>query len=503
MRATAGGEPAAIELGYQRWQEPLTWNALGMLHRYRDSTWHYDAFGEARLTVTGPAGGSTSIVSVGDDFEYDVGASRANKSFSIGGVRIATLATHYTAPNADDTADPAASSRITRNGSPRPAALALLATCLLGLARVTLRRRTPRWLEGASVGVLSAALVGLPHAALAATLSSGPGRYGRHAEPILAYLSDHLGTIRAVVSRDGIVVETRDYAPFGESIAHAGAFSVQDRFTGQPQDDRAGGLYNYGARFYNAKWGRFISPDEVTQAFDSQGLNPYSYVLNQPTSATDPTGRLIWNGVSFGAWSTATLQSGVLNANPTTVPEQTHGMGFAAGFPSYSRPIPAFLDILGESVVKPTAEFLKALSKVMITDLQGLLVPIFPQLVVNPFESVGDFIHGLVNGSPIAMRDAVWRLIKGTLIPRYGLQNGPYWGRDRTSNDKLDSVLEDAGFEHDGMCAPSCDSAADRAWIKIAWSNPWRLGPYGQAYRLLGTGAFRARILLRTATGWP
>jgi hypothetical protein len=116
---------------------------------------------------------------------------------------------------------------------------------------------------------------------------------------------------------------------------------------------------------------------------------------------------------------------------------------------------------------------------------------------------VGDFIQGAVNANPAAMWDAIWRLIKGTLVPRYGLQNGPHWGRGQTSNDKLDSVLEDAGFVHDGMCTPTCNNAADRAWIRIAWSNPWRLGPYGQAYRLVGTAAFGVRIIFRTATGAP
>jgi len=39
-------------------------------------------------------------VSVGSDFEYDLGAQRANKSFSVGGVRIASLATSYVADSA-------------------------------------------------------------------------------------------------------------------------------------------------------------------------------------------------------------------------------------------------------------------------------------------------------------------------------------------------------------------------------------------------------------------
>lgn len=289
MTATLGGEPASIYRGTSYPTESFTWNAQGKLRSFKDSTYSYDAFDEATLAVTGPSGSSTSIVSVGDDFEYDLGADRANKFFSLDGVRIASLGTSYVAPNA---AIPPALRIVIRYAEPlaAPAAAALLSLGLLSLASLTLRRRTPVWLSVPGVGVLSFALVALPYTAWAATLTSGPGKYGRHAEPILAYLVDHLGTVRAAVNQDGIVVETRDYAPFGASIVHVGPFSVQHRFTGQPQDDQAGGLYNYGARFYNAKWGRFVSPDEVVQGFDSQGLNPFAYVLNRPTSGIDPSG---------------------------------------------------------------------------------------------------------------------------------------------------------------------------------------------------------------------
>jgi transposase len=199
ISANAGGEPTMVGFGNGHWSKTLAWNALGKLHRYADSTYHYDAFGDARLTVTGKPGSSTSIVMVGDDFEYDIGAQRANKSFSIDGVRIATLATSYAAA---DAATPPALRLVVWHGKriAGPSAFALLAVGLVGLASVTLRRRTPQWLGATGVGVLSCALVALPHAVLAATLSAGPGAYGRHAEPILALLSDHLGSIRAAAT---------------------------------------------------------------------------------------------------------------------------------------------------------------------------------------------------------------------------------------------------------------------------------------------------------------
>lgn len=61
-------------------------------------------------------------------------------------------------------------------------------------------------------------------------------------------------------------------------------------FTGQ-QQETADGLYHYGARLYNTDIARFPQSDTVIpNAFDPQTLNRYSYVGNNPTNYTDPTG---------------------------------------------------------------------------------------------------------------------------------------------------------------------------------------------------------------------
>jgi RHS repeat-associated protein len=348
------------------------------------------------------------------------------------------------------------------------------------------------------VGLLAQGLASLPPAVAAATPSSGPGSHGRHAEPILAHLTDHLGSVIGSVNRDGVVVETRDYAPFGESIAQLGAFAVAQRFTGQPQDDAAGSLYNYGARFYAPRWGRFISPDEVVQSFDSQGLNPYSYVLNRPTSLVDPTGRFA--GVSAPYGNTIALLGGC-NPTYTTVRDPSSSRNDTeVKAVVWNTPLSDMR--LADAGLQPVPMVLN-LTRILLVDLHAFALGTFSQLVINPFMSVGKLLDRTLNGDPGGMREASAQLLKGTLVPRYALQNGPYWGRDQTSNDKLDSILEEAGFVHDGLCSPRCDSHADRTWIRIAWSDPWRLGPYGQAYRLAGTAAFSARIAWRSMTGQP
>ncbi len=54
------------------------------------------------------------------------------------------------------------------------------------------------------------------------------------------------------------------------------------------------GLVNMNARVYDPEIGRFMSPDSIVQdPFDSQSLNRFSYVSNNPLSAADPTGHYV------------------------------------------------------------------------------------------------------------------------------------------------------------------------------------------------------------------
>jgi hypothetical protein len=50
-------------------------------------------------------------------------------------------------------------------------------------------------------------------------------------------------------------------------------------------------LYYYGARYYDANIGRFISPDSIVpNPANPQSLNRYSYCLNNPLKYIDPSG---------------------------------------------------------------------------------------------------------------------------------------------------------------------------------------------------------------------
>ena len=66
---------------------------------------------------------------------------------------------------------------------------------------------------------------------------------------------------------------------------------VEEALTGQEYDSETG-LYYYGARYYDAGIGRFISPDSVVdgKGLDTQGYNRYAYARNNPINYSDPTG---------------------------------------------------------------------------------------------------------------------------------------------------------------------------------------------------------------------
>jgi RHS repeat-associated protein len=61
------------------------------------------------------------------------------------------------------------------------------------------------------------------------------------------------------------------------------------------QREMAGlGIYNYGARFYSPKLGRFLSADTIVSGYaNPQNLNRFSYVNNNPLRYTDPTGHMM------------------------------------------------------------------------------------------------------------------------------------------------------------------------------------------------------------------
>jgi RHS repeat-associated protein len=118
--------------------------------------------------------------------------------------------------------------------------------------------------------------------------------------------TDHLGSTRVVSDQSGEVCEQRDYYPFGEQVPvslgdsrHGVAGYGQtcgglaQRFTAKERDDESG-LDYFGARYFSAAVGRFLSADETLvdqYPEDPASWNLYKYVRNNPLRFSDPDGR--------------------------------------------------------------------------------------------------------------------------------------------------------------------------------------------------------------------
>ncbi len=278
-----GGNPAT-----RNGSEQFIWNAQNRLHKTtaNDSTNHYDVFDRrVRQEITGA--NATSLIYAGDDFEYDTTQDVSIKYLIVGGQRIASL-------SFPDPFGAFSWPSWLRPWLPLGGQIVIalaIGLALLGIAGIAVQGfgvRPPAWLSAPAAGLLAVSLVTLtlPTRAWAGSLP-----HGNHNERLLAYITDHLGSVRGVVNLLGVVVEERDYTPFGMTVNHTGTFDLRHRFTGQAEDDAAG-FYDYGARRYDPRWGRFLSPDSLIQSFDSQGLNRYAYVSNTPTSLVDPTGNV-------------------------------------------------------------------------------------------------------------------------------------------------------------------------------------------------------------------
>ena len=105
---------------------------------------------------------------------------------------------------------------------------------------------------------------------------------------------DHLNSTSLTTNSTGAVVSNQKFLPFGGARSATGTPGTDRAFTGQRLDGT--GLYFYNARYYDAAVGRFISPDIlVADPANPQAFNRFSYVFNNPTKFTDPSGYCINN----------------------------------------------------------------------------------------------------------------------------------------------------------------------------------------------------------------
>ncbi|MGE4069846.1 MAG: SpvB/TcaC N-terminal domain-containing protein [Lysobacterales bacterium] len=119
-------------------------------------------------------------------------------------------------------------------------------------------------------------------------------------------LSDHLGSVVAVLDQSGLVVEARSFFPYGTPRLSASVTQAHEAYSFQDKERAADGLSDFGRRHLLADFPAFASVDpilvplpQIDRTFDNnillapQQLNGYVQVNNSPLKFSDPDGREI------------------------------------------------------------------------------------------------------------------------------------------------------------------------------------------------------------------
>ncbi|MBI4168090.1 MAG: hypothetical protein HY515_03975, partial [Candidatus Aenigmarchaeota archaeon] len=101
------------------------------------------------------------------------------------------------------------------------------------------------------------------------------------------YHPDHLGSTSLITSSTGNIIENTYYEPYGD--VDGGGTSDVKLYLGE-FSDASTGQYLFGDRYFNPDSGRFIQPDAYISYYEPQGLNRYSYALNNPYKYKDDSG---------------------------------------------------------------------------------------------------------------------------------------------------------------------------------------------------------------------
>ena len=110
------------------------------------------------------------------------------------------------------------------------------------------------------------------------------------------HITDHLGSVRAIV-KNGVVVEQNDYYPYGGRLADASLAQqtapVANRWRFGGKEDLTGAFgdpaLDFGARMYSPSGVMWTSQDPMAEKY--YGITPYSYCAGNPVNRVDPDGR--------------------------------------------------------------------------------------------------------------------------------------------------------------------------------------------------------------------
>ena len=161
--------------------------------------------------------------------------------------------------------------------------------------------------------------------------------------------ADHLNSSAKTTDAEGILVETKDYFPYGKPRISDSSISDRKGYIGQDYDTDTTLSY-LNARYYDGERGQFTSQDIVFQNLgvdertdavlvNPQALNSYAYALGNPVLHSDPSGEIAplllvaWAVAEVGlaAWDAVDLVQTLGDNNATSTEKLTTGGLFLIG----------------------------------------------------------------------------------------------------------------------------------------------------------------------------
>jgi RHS repeat-associated protein len=104
------------------------------------------------------------------------------------------------------------------------------------------------------------------------------------------YFKNHLGSTATITNATGTICYDADFYPLGGELSFVSTCSQNYKFAGMERDPEDG-LDHTLFRQYASNLGRWLSPDPLGgDVSNSQSLNRYAYVGNNPTNFIDPLG---------------------------------------------------------------------------------------------------------------------------------------------------------------------------------------------------------------------
>jgi len=145
-------------------------------------------------------------------------------------------------------------------------------------------------------------------------------------EKVYFVYTDPAGTPLAMTNADGAIVWQAEYKPFGEIQSEIDFVPNNKKFVGKELDEESG-LYYFGARYMEARIGRFVSSDVASPVdvhtskltvgvlSNPQGFNQYAYGFNNPYKNADMDGK--WPTEVHNIIIRASFSSGKYNLGPS------------------------------------------------------------------------------------------------------------------------------------------------------------------------------------------